>query len=113
MLERRKYLRITEEDIISYEILPVHKTGGGITENLSIGGVRFFANEFIPVLSILKVEIKLKHTDREINAIVKTRWIKQYFDDERYELGAEFIEISSENVKFLNDYLYNRTKHTQ
>jgi c-di-GMP-binding flagellar brake protein YcgR len=110
MIERRRYLRITEDDIITYEVLPVHRTGRGITENLSIGGIRFFADEFIPISSILKVEVRLKHADKEINAIVKVRWIKEYFDDERYNLGTEFIEISSEDIKFLNDYLYKRPR---
>ena len=112
MIERRKYLRIREEDLITCEVLPSHKIGKGLTENLSIGGIRFFIEEFIPIASILRVELKLKHADREINAIVKVKWVRQVFSDEQYDVGAEFIDISSEDIKFLNNYLYKRAKGT-
>lgn len=108
MRERRRFLRISEEDAVTYEVIPFHKTARSVTRDLSIGGIRFFADEFIPMSSVLKVELQLKGANRVIRAIVKTKWIKQYYDDERYDLGAEFVDISREDLKFLDKYLYKQ-----
>ncbi|MFH1129016.1 MAG: PilZ domain-containing protein [Candidatus Omnitrophota bacterium] len=107
MRERRRFIRIKEKDIINYKILPNYKTEKNITEDLSIGGIKFFSNKFIPFSSVLLVEIKLEHAHKILTIIVKVKWIRQKFDDELYELGAEFIDVSSEDLKFLNGYLYN------
>lgn len=107
MHERRRFIRIKEEDIINSKILPDYKTTKNISTNLSIGGIRFLCNKFIPLSSVLRVEIKLQYAHRILTAIVKVKWIRAKFDDEIYDVGAEFMDISGEDLKFLNGYLYN------
>jgi len=102
--EKRKFARVKDQCSVSYSIIPQGKTGRKMTLDLSQGGLRFISDHFIPLHSNLKIEIKLKDIPKAISAIIKPIWIKEIFDDERYELGAEFVHINSEDLKFLKDY---------
>lgn len=106
--ERRRFIRIKEDDAISFTILPTYKSTTSLSRDLSIGGIRFLSGRFIPPHSILKLEIKLNLLPRIIYAIAKIAWIKEIFDDERYDIGAEFIEINKHDLRFLDYYLNKR-----
>lgn len=106
--ERRKFSRITEDDSIGYVLVPNFKSARSLTQDLSIGGIRFFSKSFIPARSVLKVEIKLKYIPRVINALARIMWIREVFENERYEVGVEFIDINKEDSNFLNYYLSRR-----
>ncbi len=105
MKERRRFLRIREEDAVTYCAISDYKDAHESARDLSLGGIRFLSHKFIPLHSILKVGIKLQHAPKIINAVVRLVWIKTIFSDECYEAGAEFIEISSEDLKFLERYI--------
>lgn len=98
--ERRKFSRLSEFDEITYSIIPQSKSVKRLTLDLSAGGIRLISDGFIPVNSLLKIEIKLKHSDKVITAIAKAAWIKSLFDDEHYEVGIEFKEIKKEDLRF-------------
>lgn len=103
--ERRKYFRLTEEDIICYSVIPNYKTKRMISEDLSLGGIRFLSENFIALKSCLKIQLKLPSVPKIIDAIVIVRWLKLIYDDERYEVGAEFLHIKEEDLRFLSRYL--------
>lgn len=105
MIERRRFLRIKEDDAISYSLIPNYKTMRKLTRDLSLGGIRFICDQFISQGSILKLKIELQHTHRVINAVARLVWIKTIYDDESYETGAQFIEINKEDLEFLKYHL--------
>jgi len=105
MFERRKYIRIPESTEITYRRVPETKVSGYITKDISQGGIRFFIHEFIPVNSILKVRVRLKKNYFTFEALVKVKWIKEDPTGNRFEIGVEFTEISTEASKCLVDYI--------
>jgi len=110
-IKERESLRIEEDKqdgAISDTVTPNYQRGHNLTKDLSIGGIRFFSNSFIPLNSILKVEIKLKYVPRVVSAIVELVWIKGIFEDEFYEAGAKFIDINKGDLLFLNSYLSSK-----
>ena len=105
MKERRKFKRINEQTAVGYSVMPNYKSERKLTQDLSLGGIKFISDHFIPVGSVLKLEISLKHTPRVISAVARLVWIKAIFNDEHYDAGAEFIEIDREDLEFMRDYL--------
>lgn len=103
--ERRKFVRIRQQDIVNCTILSQFKNRRKLTQDLSLGGARFISDNFIPIHAILKLEIKLMDTPRMINAVARVVWIREIFDDENFEVGAEFMDISKEDSRFLNEHL--------
>lgn len=103
--ERRRFIRIRQQDIINYTILSQFKSRRKLTQDLSLGGVRFISDNFIPMHAILKLEIKLMDTLSMINAVARVAWIREIFDDENFEVGAEFMDINKEDLRLLNEHL--------
>jgi len=75
------------------------------TRDVSVGGIRFFSDHFIKPQSVLKTQIAFECTKKPINAMATVKWIQSVYEDERYELGVEFIGINNEDIQFLNQYL--------
>ena len=101
----RKFIRLKEDSSIKYHVLHSQRIENALMQDLGLGGIRFFASHFIPRNSLLKIEVALKKAKKIISAKVKTVWIKTLFANERYEIGATFIEIDKEALKFLHHYL--------
>ena len=112
--EKRRYLRVGEDDEISYSIISpfppeqARRSTRNLTSDLSTGGIRFRTDGFIPPKSVLKVQLTMKHERKAVEAIVRVAWVREVFGDERYELGAEFVSISQESLRFLRAYLGRR-----
>ncbi len=96
--ERRKFKRVAGYDKITYNIIPRGKIKKKLTLDLSAGGIRFIGDDFIPLHSLLKLNVSLKNSPKVISAIAKTVWVKSIFGDERYEIGVEFVEITKEDL---------------
>lgn len=103
--ERRRFVRIRQQDIVNYTVLSQFKSRRKLTQDLSLGGARFISDNFIPIHAILKLEIKLMDTPRMINAVARVAWIREIFDDENFEVGLEFIDVDKEDLRFLNEHL--------
>jgi len=107
MPEKRRFERIPETLEITYRRVPDVKACGFITRDISEGGVRFFAKEFLPVGSILRIQVKLKKIYFAFEALAQVKWIKKDTTEERFDVGADFIDISNEAKKRLAEYVKN------
>ncbi len=80
-------------------------TIGAITENVSEGGVRFMANEFLPLASRLVVEIFLPAQPKPIKAISKVAWIRKALSGEQYVIGNQFLDLTRDDLEQLSEYV--------
>ena len=80
-------------------------TIGAITENVSEGGVRFMANEFLPLASRLVVEIFLPAQPKPIKAISKVAWIRRALSGEQYVIGNQFLDLTRDDLEQLSEYV--------
>lgn len=111
--ERRKFIRVPLHAEISYRILPQTKVKRFLTRDISQGGVRFFVEEFIPKGSYLEITLKLEGVSLVFEACVKVQWISEQTRSERYEVGAEFINIHHEAAAYLMQYIENMVKDSE
>ena len=105
MQERRRFVRVPEESPISYEVLNDARTGQAFTKDISQGGIRFFVKEFIPKDSLLKIYLPLQKILFNFETVIKIVWITEAIHSERYEVGAEFVNISEEDTERLVEYI--------
>lgn len=105
MQERRKYTRVPESLRISYEILPTEAIKEYLTKDISQGGIRFFAHEFISKGSRLRIRITFPRTLFSFEALVKCMWVRELPYNEEFEVGVEFIDLPSEIVGYLISYI--------
>ena len=107
MIEKRKAIRIKEEykvtitEISKDKFPPPEKIIYGLTKDISSGGLRIQSNTFFPINKLLRTELLLKNPPRLISAIGKVRWYTSCYDDELFEMGIDFVDISPDNITLL------------
>lgn len=112
--ERRKDSRIKEEDKVVLELLsnsnlPLEKKVlNALTKDISPGGVRVMTNVNLPVGTLLKLEIGLARRRKLIKAVGIVRWARSIYEEELFELGVEFTQISPEDKFVLLEHTYRR-----
>jgi len=102
--ERRKYVRVTDKLQITYEVVSHKKIDDYVTKDISEGGVRFLAHEFIPKDSHLKISFTFK-TYINYHAFVKVVWINEAKGTRDYEIGVEFINMPFEAQQYLIEHI--------
>jgi len=74
-------------------------------KDLSLGGLRFQTEEFVPLDTTLLLEIRLQDSSRPIRSIARVAWSRTLPSGHRYEIGGQFTEIVHSERKALEDYL--------
>lgn len=105
--DRRRYVRVESAVPLQYKKLKQLSEGtiGAITQNVSEGGVRFIANEFLPLASRLVVEVFLPAQPRPIKAISKVAWIRKAPANDQYIIGNQFLDVGRDDKGQLLKYV--------
>ena len=90
---------------ITYKSLSNAKVSGFVTKDISQGGICFYAHDFLPVNSLLKIKVKLRKIYFAFEAMVRIRWIKKDPLGDRYEVGVDFADIPKEAAHHLTEYI--------
>ena len=107
--EKRKYLRLRENDRITFREVGGVKNESRLNLDISRGGARFISDRFIKPNTVLKMEIAFDGAKKTIHALAAVKWIKAVFEDESYEVGVEFVDIDEPSKAFLKEYLNVRS----
>jgi hypothetical protein len=111
MDERRKKPRLEEENEITITIVsgggnsPKEKIIYNHSKDISVSGAGIHAHIFLPVNTLLMIEMTLKTLRQIITVIGKVKWIKVVFEDESYEAGVEFFNTPNDAIKKLSEYI--------
>ena len=105
MRERRKYIRVPDHLKVNYRVLSQAKTTGYLTRNISQGGVSFFVSEFVPPGTILEIRLTIEKLVFSFETQVEVRWIKEHPQDNRFEVGVEFVNIPQGALEHLIQYI--------
>ena len=73
---------------------------GTITRNLSKGGLRFRAKEFISRSCRMVMELDVS-APRPVKAISRVSWIKKCSHGEEFDVGSHFLEMTGADRKTL------------
>ncbi len=105
--DRRKYVRVDVAIPLQYKKLKELSEGtiGAITRDVSEAGVRFIANEFLPLASRLVVQIFLPSQPRGLKAIAKVAWIRKIPSGDQYEVGNQFLDVGKDDKNQLAEYI--------
>ncbi len=112
--ERRKESRVKEEDKVVIEILADGKLFSerrifnALTKDVSPGGVRVMTNLALPQDTAVRVEIALPRRRKLIKAAGMVRWSRSVYEEELFEMGVEFTQISNEDKIILLEHTYKK-----
>jgi c-di-GMP-binding flagellar brake protein YcgR len=113
-MERRRAPRLTEDNDVTITVMSADNkpSQGNIIYNrstdISMTGARIQSHLYLPADSLLKIKIFLKNPPQMITVFGKVRWIRSLVENESYEAGIEFVDVSSEITHQLADYILTR-----
>jgi c-di-GMP-binding flagellar brake protein YcgR len=106
MEERRKHNRINVSFPVECNPLTEKNYFYTVSKDLSLGGVKILASDFLPKGNLFRLNINL--IDRLVDVKAKVAWCNKERISDRYSVGLEFVEASEDNQKSLCDFL-NKT----
>ena len=119
MDEKRRAPRIKEASEVTITIVsggkhpPKEKVIYNSSKDISISGARIQAHLFLPIDTLLMIEMTLKTVRQMITVMGKDKWIKIVYGDESYEAGVEFVNTPTDAIKKLKDYIAWKTNFNQ
>ena len=112
--EKRKHKRLRVRVPVRYRAL---KSGAGVegaatlSRNISQGGIRFKAAEFISIATRLMLEMDLPVVSGSIRAISKIAWIRKTPAGDDFEVGSHFLEMSKKDKELVSEFVENVDKN--
>lgn len=114
-IEKRRERRRREQNRVTLEIINEEGPESGkkichaVTRDLSLGGMRISCNTFYPVNTPLKINLTLNRSRRLLRVMGTIRWIRSLFEDELFDFGLKFEDLSPEISMNLIEHLYGRS----
>ena len=108
MLERRQSIRVECEIPSKFRNLEPgypQKIADALVKNISRGGIRIRIDEFIPIQCHLCFYLTLPNHET-IEVRIAPAWIVELPALGKYELGARFVEMSSEQEDAIQSFQY-------
>ena len=114
MEEKRRDKRIKNESKLIFEIISAEgdlknkKIFYTLTKDISLGGVNIRTDTFLPVDTLVRIDLPLPKMHKIISVRGKIRWIKSLYGDEVFEVGLEFVDTPHDVITSLIGHLYGK-----
>ena len=110
--ERRKFIRLNINAQINYSVIADDVSARSASvKDIGAGGICLLLDEQLKEGDILKFDVLLPDDPPVIQAKGKVIWIKPFSiaseKKTRYDTGIEFIEISNDDRKKINKYVFS------
>jgi len=102
--ERRKFVRINANFIVSYYVYPyeINKKDLTLSRNISLGGICFTTDKFYNKGTILHITLKLPKIVKTVACLGQVVYVlREKSKNSLYDLGVKFIQVADENLYIL------------
>jgi len=106
--EQRQSLRVSLYSPLRFQIKSSRKFGSTVSRDISLGGIRFLTDNFVPVGTSMILEVNLGDTPNIVNAIADVVWTQKLPHTDRYQMGLRFSEIGEPYHQEISDYINSR-----
>ncbi len=102
--ERRRSMRLAVHHLLKYRIVekPPPEKPLSFVRNISAGGLLFYTHEYIPLGSLVELQISFPPLDESICVLARVVWIKFLPRIGGFNIGVEFFNIEDKIKEFIN-----------
>ncbi|MFH1655939.1 MAG: PilZ domain-containing protein [Candidatus Omnitrophota bacterium] len=111
--EKRKFARLNTSVDVQYTVLEIKAAKEAKTKDISAGGICIIADEKLEVDCILGISVYLSGESMPITAKGKVVWTRPFQvgkENQHFDVGVEFTEISPEDRKKIDQYVFSFLK---
>ncbi len=101
--ESRRFPRVSVKFPTRYKMRRGGFYASALTKDLSICGAQLNADRFFP--KGVNFNLELNILSRIINPVGTVVWSRSLPHSDEYRMGIDFIEINSEDRRYLSDYI--------
>ena len=101
--EKRNFARLGLRTPVRYQIRGQSQFDNTISNDISLGGISFTSNNFIPLKTPVMLEVNI--LSKVFKAIGKIAWAQPIPHSYRNVMGLEFVELPHEERAYLKNYL--------
>lgn len=107
--EKRYCQRIKLNTPLHYKIRGTGKFCDTINDDISLGGMGFINNEFLPPKTPITLEFNV--AARVLNPIARVVWSFRLPHSDKYRVGLKFEEFNPMEKNYLSDYIDMQRGH--
>jgi hypothetical protein len=107
MDNKRLHPRFSFSESVAYQRPPLDAPSGSLSANISLGGIKITTHEFVPIGTVLQMQINFPNPPRTVLVKGKVIRIAETGYGERYEMGVEFLK-DQETIQALTHALNAR-----
>ena len=110
MNERRRERRLEDSNEMTLSVMseekhfPEDKLFHNYSKDISESGARIYTDSFLPVDTLLRIEMKLKNFHQMITTPGKVKWVKIISSSGCCEAGVEFVNTPARAMNMLDIY---------
>lgn len=108
-VEQRLFPRVRIKEPVMYQIRGSHDFGHIQSDDISIGGVGFTSDRFIPPTTAMNLEISV--ASRTLRPIGKVTRSMPSSHSDKFKTGVSFVEFDADDKKYLSDYITMKLHH--
>jgi c-di-GMP-binding flagellar brake protein YcgR len=101
--EKRRFPRLKLNTPLRYQVRGAPKFDNALSDDISVGGISFVNQEFIPPETLVGLEIGI--LSKILSPVGKIIWSSPLPHSNRYRTGIEFLELDPQQKNFLSDYI--------
>lgn len=101
--EKRRFPRVKLQTPLRFQRLGRPEFVQAITDNLSLGGIGFVSDNFIPPATPLSLEVNV--LSKVLNLTGRVAWSSPLPHSDRYRSGVEFTNINDKQKLAVADYI--------
>lgn len=101
--EKRNFTRLGLRTPVRYQIRGQPQFDSTISNDISLGGISFTSDSFIPPQTPVMLEVNI--LSKVLKAVGKIAWTQPIPHSDRNIMGLEFVELPYKERTYLKDYL--------
>ena len=101
--ENRCFPRLNFHSRIRYQYRGKPDFDSGISKDISCGGLRLTNEQFIPISTLVMLEINV--LNRILRPVGKVAWSQPLAHSNRNQTGIEFVEFNRAEQHYLKDFI--------
>jgi len=115
-MEKRRYIRVPSHFPVKYYSAEDPSAGRtpyeSMSDNISVGGVMFFAEKRFELNELLRIEFKIEEASRSIQMSVLGRvvWVDEIENGILYNTGVEFQNLTRQQKEDLGRFVEETLK---
>ena len=106
-MDKRQYLRLSFNESVAYQTTGETPLSGGLSSDISQGGVRIRIQEFIPLRAVVHLKIHFTNPMRTVPVKGQVVWVRELPHSQVYDVGVRFLEEEYRDP-VIGEYIHSR-----